>query len=109
MSLSEFLKYKGGWVQAGKTSVHHWRYEDGWQIIPAFLRKDPAGPEKEFNESIVGWHCWVYPADDLMFEQWMEKHCPTADCTHRFNSGTPMYTVHIKDQHEMLLFKLMFP
>jgi hypothetical protein len=95
-------------VMKKNTLVHHWRYEDGWQHIPAFLSKD--GKEtREFREEIVGWHCWVYPNDDHEFEAWMHKHCPTTDCTHRFNSGDPMYTVHIKDQHEMLVFKLMFP
>jgi len=90
-----------------KTLVHHWRYEDGWRDIPSILLKAGENP-REFDERIIGWHCWVYPREDSEFEQWMRLNCPTADCTNRFNSGNPMYTVHIKDQHEMLVFSLMF-
>jgi len=36
----------------------------------------------------------------------MAKNCPTADCTHRFNSGDPMYTVYIRYDHEATLFQL---
>ena len=89
-------------------TVHHWRHEDGWQIIPAFLRKDPNGPDKEFHKGIVGWHCWVYCDDHHEFINWMETHCPTADCTARFNSGNPMVTVHIKSKDEAAYFMLNF-
>jgi hypothetical protein len=91
-----------------KTVVQHWRYEDGWSDIPWVLRKDKNDPSREFREEVIGWHCWVYPAFDPDFEQWMDTNCPTADYTNRFNSGNPMYTVHIKDPNEMLVFSLMF-
>jgi len=32
--------------------------------------------------------------------------CPTADITHRFNSGDPMYTVYISNDKEAVLFQL---
>jgi hypothetical protein len=89
-------------------SIHHWRYEDGWQHIPAFLLKDKNGPVKEFHEGIVGWHCWAYCNDHHEFVRWMEEHCPTADCTPRFNSGDPMITVHITDKDEAAYFMLNF-
>lgn len=89
------------------TTIHHWRYEDGWRTVPAFLRKDK-DVEKEFEEYIVGWHCWVYCNDHHAFLEWMKEHCPGADCTPRFNSGDPMITVHIKDRNEAAYFMLHY-
>jgi hypothetical protein len=90
-----------------KVIVNHWRHEDGWQHIPSFLLKDGM-PDKEFREELVGWHCWVYCNDHHAFIQWMEEHCPTADCTPRFNSGDPMVTVHITNKEEAAYFMLNF-
>lgn len=87
--------------------VQHWRYEDGWQYIPQVLRK-PGASEKEYREELVGWHCWVYCNDHEVFLAWMEEHCPTADCTPRFNSGDPMITVHITNKEEAAYFMLNF-
>lgn len=53
-----------------------------------------------------GWYCWVYPDDDQEFEEWMKKNCPSAEFTHRFNSGDPMYTVFIREDAEATLFQL---
>jgi hypothetical protein len=89
-------------------TIHHWRHEDGWHNIPAFLLKDPKAPNREFHEGIVGWHCWVYCKDHYEFVQWMKEHCPTAECTARFNSGDPMVTVHITDKDEAAYFVLNF-
>ena len=82
-----------------KLSIHHWRFEDG---------KTPPNPgsQWEMPPTPRGWYCWVYPSDDREFEQWMANNCPTADCTHRFNSGDPMYTVYINDDKEAMLFEL---
>ena len=79
-----------------KTSVHHWRFEDG------------ITPINPFGETVCprGWYFWVYPDDDREFALWMKKHCPTADVAHRFNSGDPMYTVFIKEDTEATLFNL---
>lgn len=95
-----------------KTRVEYLAYHDGWQHVPEILRNqeyyhgklDEQG--REFRAEVVGWHCWVWPADDAEFEQWMEACCPTAECDFRFNSGDPMYTVHITDEHEATLFQL---
>lgn len=87
--------------------VQHWRYEDGWYSVPAILRKKD-DVAREFIEEIVGWHCWVYSKDHYEFITWMQQHCPTADCTPRFNSGDPMVTVHIKDKDEAAYFMLNF-
>jgi hypothetical protein len=89
-------------------TIHHWRREDGWHNIPDFLLKDPRAPKREFLEEIVGWHCWAYCKDQHEFIKWMQQHCPTADCTPRFNSGDPMITVHIKDKDEAAYFMLNF-
>ena len=89
-----------------KTIVNHWRYDNGWQDIPIILRKIN-GPTRKFSKGIRGWHCWVYPHDDSSFESWMKKNMKGKfDCTFRFNSGNPMYTVFIKDDEDATLFKL---
>lgn len=90
---------KGGWVKTiSKTVVHHWQFHNGVDPINAGS-KWPMVPDR-------GWTCWVYPRDNAVFEDWMSKNCPTADCDHRFNSGDPMYTVRIKDDKEAIVFQL---
>jgi len=93
------LGYKGGYARAAKTSVHHWRFEDG---------KTPPNPGGiiEMDPPPRGWYCWVYPEDNEEFEAWMKKNCPTADCTRRFNSGDSMTTVYIREDREAILFQL---
>ncbi len=89
---------KGGWVRVRKTSVQHWQFHNG---------VDPINPGSQWPAIPPrGWSCWVYPEDDNEFEQWMIKNCPTADWTHRFNSGNPMYTVNISNDNEAMLFQL---
>lgn len=92
-----------------KPFVNNWRYENGWQDIPVILQ-DKNGPitnTKFFNEEIVGWHCWVYPSNDVDFEGWMKQNMKgDYDCTFRFNSGNPMFTVLITDDEDATLFKL---
>jgi hypothetical protein len=90
-----------------KITVHHWRYDDGWHTVPAFLLKNGES-EHQFREEIVGWHCWVYCKDHLEFLNWMKVHCPSADCTTRFNSGDPMITVNITNKDEAAYFMLNF-
>jgi hypothetical protein len=90
-----------------KTTVHHWRFEDGWRTLPAFLVKK-GEPEHQFSKEVMGWHCWVYCDDHQEFLEWMENNCPTADCTPRFNSGDPMITVHITSKDEAAYFMLNF-
>jgi hypothetical protein len=93
---------KGGWVREMKTAVHHWRFEDG-KTCP-----NPTIPEGRgrLDAPPRGWYCWVYPADDQEYVEWMAKMCPTADVCHRFNSGNPMYTTYISDDTEATLFRL---
>jgi hypothetical protein len=90
---------KGGWVAVRKTVIHHWRFEDGL-TIPNPDSKWPMDPPPR------GWYCWVYPSDYDEFEEWMNRMCPTADCTRRFNSGDPMITAYISDDTESTLFQL---
>ena len=82
-----------------KTIVHHWSFHNGI---------DPINPGNQFGETVLprGWTCWVYPRDDQVFVEWMDRMCPTADVTHRFNSGDPMYTVYISNDKEAVLFQL---
>ena len=93
------IAVKGGWVRARKTSVHHWRFEDG-KTCPNPGNTFPLDPPPR------GWYCWVYPEDYDSFYDWMGKNCPTTECTNRFNSGDPMITVYIKDDKEATLFQL---
>jgi len=82
-----------------KVSIHHWRFEDG-------LTCPNPGSQWLLDPPARGWYCWAYPSDNKQFVEWMDRCCPTADVTHRFNSGDPMYTVYIKDDKEATLFKL---
>lgn len=85
--------------------ISYWKYESGEpEAMPDYLKHMyPTG----FREgSPKGWHCWAYPSDDRAFEEFMDRVCPTADITHRFNSGNPMYTVYITDEKEATLFQL---
>ena len=75
--------------------VHYWAYHD----IDRANLADCARP---------GWGCWAYPSDRRAFEHWMETNCPLAECTPRFNSGDPMYTIHITNEEEATLFKLQW-
>jgi hypothetical protein len=82
-----------------KIAVHHWRFEDG-KTCP-----NP-GSKWESDPPPRGWYCWAYPQNDRAFEKWMHTNCPTADITHRFNSGDPMYTVYLNDPQEAVIFQL---
>jgi hypothetical protein len=87
-------------MEMKQTKVHHWRYESGAvQEISGRSIIQMDAPNR-------GWYCWVYPADDRKFVEWMNRMCPTADVTHRFNSGDPMYTTYISDEKEAVLFQL---
>jgi hypothetical protein len=89
-----------------KTRVLHWTYNDGWKHIPRFLAL-PGGPDKEYDGSLVGWFCWVYPESNDEFTGWMDLNMVGQhDYTFRFNSGDPMFTVHIRDEEDAALFKL---
>jgi hypothetical protein len=91
-----------------KTEVFYWKYNDGWLDIPLVLQAKYKAT-REFNKELIGWHCWVYPVDDIEFEKWMKKNMKGKyDCTHRYNSGDPMYTVLIYDDEDATLFKLMW-
>jgi hypothetical protein len=84
---------------ARRTIVNHWRFDDGTK---------PINPGNRFGELFLprGWYCWVYPENDQEFAEWMGRMCPTADITHRFNSGDPMWTTYIKDDAEATAFQL---
>jgi hypothetical protein len=92
------------------TSVYHWRFETGEPrevvnsiiVYPGGLVYSPPAPESTPR----GWYCWVYPEDDAEFADWMAENCPSSECTHRFNSGDPMWTVYIKDDLEATIFNL---
>lgn len=81
------------------TTVHHWRFEDG---------KTQPNPDSPLlmDPPPRGWYCWVYPEDYHDFYEWMDRNCPSAECTNRFNSGDPMITVFIKEDREATMFQL---
>jgi len=82
-----------------KVSIQHWRFEDGSTVPNPDSRWKMEPPPR-------GWYCWAYTQNDAEFVDWMAATCPTADVTHRFNSGNPMYTVYIKNDNEATLFSL---
>lgn len=85
-----------------KTIVANWDHCDGHTKM--YMKGQFVD---EFHESAVGWSCWVYPADDLDLDKWMEENMTgDFDCTFRFNSGDPMYTVFIKSDQDATAFKL---
>lgn len=89
-----------------QVTVHHWHFMDGWRDIPTILR-EAGGPEKEFEEHLIGWHCWVYCDDWNEFDNWMKNNMTGKyDCTRRFNSGDPMMTIHIIEPEDATMFKL---
>ena len=88
-----------------KVSVHYWQFQTGEpEPVPESLKK--VYPTGYREGAPKGWFCWAYPSDDRAFEEWMHRCCPTADITHRFNSGDPMYTVRIPSDKEAILFQL---
>lgn len=80
-----------------KFPIHHWRNIEDDPI-------DRRGDEK------TGYSCWAYAARmDFDLEKWMEDNFQGKfDCTLRFNSGDPMYTVWIEDERDATLFCLTF-
>ncbi len=81
-----------------KVLINHWQFHNG---------SDPINPGSQWPMVPPrGWTCWAYPNNDEAFEKWMNANCPTADYTHRFNGGDPMYTVNISDDKEALIFQL---
>lgn len=81
-----------------KTVVCYWAFNNGIDPINSNSRYPMVPPRS--------WTCWVYPENDRDFESWMKMNCPTAEYTHRFNSGDPMYTVNITNDGEAALFTL---
>lgn len=83
--------------------IRYWSFETGEdrQVFKSVVYPDGIQPGIP-----RGWYCWAYPSDDGDFVSWMEQHCPKAEVTHRFNGGDPMFTVHIKDEHEATVFQL---
>lgn len=89
-----------------RTIVQNWHYNDGWRDIPFVLSRSLTR-EREFDEELVGWHCWVYAGNDCDFRKWMEENMTGPyECDFRFNSGDPMHTVQIKSEEDATLFKL---
>jgi len=79
-----------------KVHIRYWQYDDGYSQITVF------------DKTRVGWFCWVYTDDDAEFVIWMATNCPSADCSSRFNSGDPIFTVLIRDKDEAAYFRLTF-
>jgi len=90
------------------SEVYDWRYEDGWYYIPGLMQSlDNTKIEKEFRSDLKGWHCSFYEADDDDILKWMEENMTGEyECRLRFNSGNPMFSIHICDNQDATLFKL---
>ena len=76
--------------------IYHWRKLD----------------ERDRYADDKGWYCWVYtdsPEELSDFRNWCENHLTDEDeFIYRFNSGSPMTTVHIVDEDRAMLFKLTY-
>lgn len=88
-----------------KVSVKHWAYNDGWSHT-----QDLSGtnlPVAIFRAELTGWHCWAYTDDHAALELWMRQNMQGEyDCTRRFNSGSIMSTIAIRDEQDATIFKL---
>lgn len=85
------------------TLVFSWRFETGEPEEVGVSVVYPSGVREGLPR---GWYCSVYPENDDQFLRWMILNCPTAYVIHRFNSGDPMWTVHITEEAEAALFVL---
>lgn len=74
--------------------------------ISVLVRHWRSHVSEEAHDIPSGWYCNVYTDDRFYFEEWMNKNCPTADVTWRFNSGNPMMTVYIPSDAEASWFSL---
>lgn len=90
-------------MTAKETGVYDWRFETGEPEEVGVSVIYPTGFRDGFPR---GWYCAVYPENETLFTDWMTMNCPTADVVHRFNSGDPMWTVHITSEAEAALFVL---
>ena len=86
--------------------IRLWHYNNGLRWIPEILRKNICD-DTEFEEELVGWHCWGYEDKGDNIEQWMKDNMTGEyECDFRFNSGDTMHTIHIKSAEDATLFKL---
>ena len=62
------------------------------------------------GDNTIGYFCWAYAArSEFDLEKWMEDHFQGKfECTLRFNSGDPMYSVWIEQDIDATLFCLTF-
>lgn len=88
-----------GWARGramSKLKVYDWFY---------------SGEQHNFA-GLDGWHCHVYADDEtkagINLLGWMKTHLKKDrwDCDLKFNSGTPMYLIRIKDEADAMFFKL---
>ena len=87
-------------VDPSKIHISYWAYHDG-VTREGGTEEYPHIPKK-------GWSCWAYASHvKEEFEEWMST-CMKGnyECIHRFNSGDPMFTIHIDEDEDAMLFKL---
>lgn len=88
-----------------KVSVYYWEYHNGVDLPPNAALLKSLDIDCEPNPK--GYTCHVFTDEPESFENWMKRNIiGSYDCTWRFNSGNPMYTVFIKDDEDAMLFKL---
>jgi len=71
----------------------------------AYSIADPYIPSWDIDANQATWkdvEAWCQQSFGPQGDPWN----PTADITHRFNSGDPMYTVRIPSDKEAILFQL---
>lgn len=93
-----------------KFPIAYWRHEIGGMEQ---VGKSTIYPTGEREGPTAGWYCWAYAThvkdETFNLEKWMKKNMTGKyDCTMRFNSGDPMYTVWIKEEKDAMFFQLSF-
>jgi hypothetical protein len=88
-----------------KFPISYWRNVADDAVNQAWRDRDI-----ENEQAWTGWSCWAYATHtDFDLRTWMETNMTGKyDCTLRFNSGDPMYTVWIKEEKDAAFFALTF-
>ena len=84
-----------------------WRYESGQRRSIRRIN-DKFEPYYEYDPFLVGWFCYA-SAGPFDVEKWMKVNMAKKyECNFKFNSGNPIYTIHITDPQDALLFKITY-
>lgn len=80
--------------------IEDWYYDSGEPYYIATIA--------QWTESRQpSWNCRIYEKDYAeIVNEWLRENTQTAECTYRFNSGSPCYFIRIYDKDEAVAFQL---